>query len=102
MSKAARQKAHARGRKSVYNFFHPSKEITLPAGFVTANVCIEVNQTKEIKAWWEWRNEWGAQLTILESFGCGCCVEAYKIAAPPKAIQQLDQIGLLVEVADQT
>lgn len=102
MSKSARKKAHSRGKKSVYNSFHPSKEVTIGAGFETARVCIEVDQPKKITAWQEWRNEWGTQLTILESSGCGCCVEVYRIAAPPEAIEHLDQLGLLEEeVADQ-
>jgi hypothetical protein len=54
-----------------------------------ATICVDVGTPEQV-AVAAWLERWGSRLPFVsDNEGCGCCVDLYRVQAPPEALHEL-------------
>ena len=64
------------------------------ASLARARVAVTLDNEPEVRALNAWLQRWGPRIRKLDDLGCGCCLDAWDVQAPPEALAELPR-GLL-------
>ena len=64
------------------------------ADLAQARVAITLDNEREVRALNAWFQRWGPRIRRLDDLGCGCCLDAWDVQAPPEALAELPR-GML-------
>ncbi len=56
---------------------------------VTATVSVTIDNEREVEAVNAWFRRWGPRIRASDNDGCGCCVDIWRVEAPPEALAEL-------------
>jgi len=55
----------------------------------TATVIVTIDNEREVAAVNAWFQRWGPRIRCSDNDGCGCCVDIWRVEAPPEALAEL-------------
>ncbi len=58
-------------------------------GTATATVIVTIDNEREVTAVNDWFRRWGSRIRCSDNDGCGCCVDIWRVEAPPEALSEL-------------
>ncbi len=54
-----------------------------------ARVGVTIDNEREVRALNAWFQRWGPRIRRMDDHGCGCCLDAWDVQAPPEALAEL-------------
>ncbi|MDO5625964.1 MAG: hypothetical protein Q4G71_14905, partial [Pseudomonadota bacterium] len=60
-----------------------------PGGLAHARVGVTIDNEREVRALNAWFQRWGPRIRRMDDQGCGCCLDAWDVQAPPEALSEL-------------
>ena len=54
-----------------------------------ATVSVTIDNEREVMAVNAWFQRWGPRIQCADNQGCGCCVDIWRVEAPPEALSEL-------------
>ncbi len=59
------------------------------ADLAHGRVAVTLDNEREVRALNAWFQRWGPRIRRLDDLGCGCCLDAWDVQAPPEALAEL-------------
>ena len=59
------------------------------AELARARVSVTIDNEREVRALNAWFQRWGPRIRRFDDLGCGCCLDAWDVQAPPEALAEL-------------
>ena len=54
-----------------------------------AHTDVTIDRERDVVAINAWFQRWGPRIRRMDDHGCGCCLDAWDVQAPPEALAEL-------------